>query len=182
MDNLKNAWEKRASEKGSTLEGVLYRGLGPDLNQYIHQWHLWVVRNRLLAHLPINARILDFGTSNTFSADLWKWVLNDEVWRAMFGAEMIPAVLFLILLFFVPESPRWLMVKNREEQALQVLNRVIEKEEATQEITEIKKVLKQETASWKQLLAPGIRVALFIGMALAILSQFSGTRSGTPFD
>ncbi len=121
-----------------------------------------------------NARILDFGTSNTFSAGLWQWVLNDEIWRAMFGAEMIPAALFLLLLFFVPESPRWLMVKNREDEALDVMTRVIEKEEARKEISEIKKVLKKETASWKQLFAPGIRVALFIGMALAILSQFSG--------
>jgi len=112
-----------------------------------------------------NAKILEFGLSAGFTS---------EVWRAMFGAESIPALLFLTLLFFVPESPRWLMVKNREDDAQNILNRIVEPDEAIKEINEIKKVLTQETTSWKQLIAPGIRIALFIGMALAILSQFSG--------
>jgi len=106
--------------------------------------------------------------------DFLYWIFNQEVWRAMFGSETIPAFLFFALLLFVPESPRWLMSRNRETEAQKILNRVVPAETASQEIVEIKKVLNQETASWSQLWQPGIRLALFIGIVLAILSQFSG--------
>ena len=122
-----------------------------------------------------NAQILSLGQSASFEeGGLWQWVLSTEVWRGMFGAEALPGIVFLVLLFFVPESPRWLMVRKREGEAVEVLNRIMSDEAAKKEIGEIRLVLAQETASWKQLLAPGIRGAILIGMALAILSQFSG--------
>jgi SP family arabinose:H+ symporter-like MFS transporter len=92
----------------------------------------------------------------------------------MFGAEAVPGIFFLILLLFVPESPRWLMVRKREGEARAVLNRIMSAESAEREVGEIRTVLAQETLSWKQLLTPGIRGAVLIGMSLAILSQFSG--------
>jgi sugar porter (SP) family MFS transporter len=122
-----------------------------------------------------NAKILAYGQSLGNDADgLWIRILQTEVWRGMFGSESLPGIVFLILLFFVPESPRWLMVRNREKDAFNILNRITNKEEAQKEIAEIKKILNMETASWKQLLVPGIRGAIIIGMSLAILSQFSG--------
>ncbi len=104
----------------------------------------------------------------------WHWVISAEVWRGMFGAEAIPGILFLLLLFFVPESPRWLVVQNREEKALAVLNRIMSGEAAEKEVGEIRLILAQESLSWKQLLVPGILGSVLIGMSLAILSQFCG--------
>jgi SP family arabinose:H+ symporter-like MFS transporter len=129
----------------------------------------------ILAAYFANAEILAFGSSSQFAeGSFWQWILKTEVWRGMFGAASPLALLFLLLLLFVPESPRWLMVKGREEEALSVLHRLAGEEEALRETAAIRKVLGEETASWKQLLLPGIRGAVLIGMALAILSQFSG--------
>jgi MFS transporter, SP family, arabinose:H+ symporter len=103
-----------------------------------------------------------------------QWVLATEVWRGMFGSEAVPGLFFLALLFFVPETPRWLMARGREEKAFSVLRRIVSDDAARSEVEEIRKVIREETGSWKQLLQPGIRGAILIGMALAILSQFSG--------
>lgn len=125
-----------------------------------------------------NSKILTFGQNANFAeGGFWNWIFTKEIWRAMFGAEIIPAIFFFVFLFLVPESPRWLMAKNREEEAQQVLNKVVDEEKATNEINEINQVLAQETGSWRQLLRPGIRVALLIGILLAVLSQFTGINS-----
>jgi SP family arabinose:H+ symporter-like MFS transporter len=129
----------------------------------------------ILAAYFANAEILSRGESIQFTeGGFWEWVISTEVWRGMFGAESLPGIVFLVLLFFIPESPRWLMVRKREKEARGVLGRFMSQEAAEKEIGEIRVVLEQESASWKQLLAPGIRTAVLIGMALAILSQFSG--------
>jgi SP family arabinose:H+ symporter-like MFS transporter len=129
----------------------------------------------ILAAYFANAEILALGTTLTLrQGGFWQWVMSTEVWRGMFGAEAIPGILFLVLLFFVPESPRWLVVQKREEEARGVFSRIMSEEAAEKEVGEIRLVLAQEVPSWKQLLAPGIRGAVLIGMALAILSQFSG--------
>ena len=132
----------------------------------------------ILAAYFANARLLDIGDSLASSGGgFLHWVLAAEVWRGMFGAEAVPALGFLLLLFFVPESPRWLMVRKREDEASAILSRLMSGPEVAQEMRAIRLVLSQETASWRQLLAPGIRGAILIGMALAILSQFSGINS-----
>ena len=122
-----------------------------------------------------NARILAFGQSTAFEVGgFWNWIFTIEVWRAMFGSEIIPAILFFAALFIVPESPRWLMAKDREKQANDILLQFVDKDTATKEIYDIKQVLAQETGTWKQIFQPGIRLAMFIGISLAVLSQFTG--------
>lgn len=129
----------------------------------------------ILAAYFANAQILSLGATLVLKeGGFWQWVISTEVWRGMFGAEAIPGILFLVLLFFVPESPRWLVVRKREEEAREVLSRIMSLEETEREVEEIKLVLAQELPSWKQLLTPGIRGAVLIGMSLAILSQFCG--------
>jgi sugar porter (SP) family MFS transporter len=128
----------------------------------------------LIAYLA-NAQILSVGERTRFEeGGFWQWVVTTEVWRGMFGAEALPGVFFLVLLFLVPESPRWLMVRKREKEAREVLNRIMSEESAEREMGEIRLVLARETGSWGQLFASGIRGAVLIGMSLAILSQFSG--------
>jgi len=129
----------------------------------------------ILAAYFANAQILSLGAAMGLEeGGFWQWVISTEVWRGMFGAEALPGILFLVLLFFVPESPRWLVVRKREEEARAVLSRIMSEEAAEREVGEITLALAQKPPSWKQLLAPGIRGALLIGMSLAILSQFSG--------
>jgi len=106
---------------------------------------------------------------------IWQKLLVDEVWRGMFGTELIPALLFFLIMFFVPASPRWLVSKDRNEEAGRILERINESEFAQKELASIQEaVAKEEKGSWSTLFKKGVRVALFAGMGLAILSQFTG--------
>jgi len=95
-------------------------------------------------------------------------------WRWMFGSEAVPAVLLLILLFFVPESPRWLAKYGRRDKALAVLSRVGGTKHAESELKAIEDAIAHESGSLGQLLEPGMRILLVIGIALAILQQVTG--------
>ncbi len=122
-----------------------------------------------------NSRLLSFGQTTLFNEDsFFYFIFTEEVWRSMFGAEMIPALLFFVFLFMVPESPRWLMVRDKEDQARNILLKFTDHETATKEINDIKQVLAEETGNWREILKPGIRFALFIGVSLAVLSQLTG--------
>lgn len=108
------------------------------------------------------------------SAFLYK-IFAEEVWRAMFGSEMLPAILFFITMLFVPESPRWLASKSKNQKAGAILTRINGSHLATQELASINEAIaKEEKGSWQVLFHPGIRVAMFAGIFLAILSQFTG--------
>lgn len=98
-----------------------------------------------------------------------------EVWRSMLASNMVPALLFFLLLLLVPESPRWLVKEDRHERAYAILTRINGPTRAAVEIGDIKVALSEEgEGSWRHLLAPGIRVALVIGLALPFLSQLTG--------
>lgn len=147
----------------------------PEIRGRLVSLYQFAITLGILAAYFANAEILALGQTADFATGgFWEWTLSTEVWRGMFGAEAFPGMLFLLLLFFVPESPRWLMVQKREDEARRILGRILEEPAVTREMGEIRQVLAQESAGWKQLLVPGIRGAVWIGMALAILSQFSG--------
>jgi sugar porter (SP) family MFS transporter len=95
-------------------------------------------------------------------------------WRWMFGSEALPALLLLGLLFLVPESPRWLTKYGRHEKALAVLSRVGGPAHAERELESIKDAIARESGSLGQLLKPGMRIVLVIGIVLAVLQQVTG--------
>jgi MFS family permease len=95
-------------------------------------------------------------------------------WRWMFGSEALPALMLLVLSFFVPESPRWLTKRGREDQALDILTRVDGPAYARAELAEIKGALSLESGSLRQLLLPGMKIVLVIGVVLAVLQQVTG--------
>ena len=103
--------------------------------------------------------------------DAWNTAVG---WRWMFGSETIPAILFLLLLFFVPETPRWLVKQNRHDEALDILSKVDGHAYAKSEIGIIEQTITHESASLVQLFRPGLRMALMIGVALAVLQQVTG--------
>ena len=101
-------------------------------------------------------------------------IMVSEVWRIMLGTSLVPALLFLFLLLFVPESPRWLTLKGDEPGALRVLKKIVTDEEAQKEISDIKFNLQRETGGFDILFKGGFRLAIILGISLAFLSQVSG--------
>lgn len=98
----------------------------------------------------------------------------DEVWRAMLGSNMLPALVFFLLLLLVPESPRWLIKNENDALANIILTRINGKEKADVELKEIKETMREEDGSIRQLFASKWRIALMIGLVLPFLSQLSG--------
>ena len=114
--------------------------------------------------------IVNYLIANTHD-QVWNVQLG---WRYMLGSEGIPAILFFILLFFVPESPRWLVKENRSDEALKILNKINGPEETHQILKEIKEAVNEEKGSFLDLFKPGIRKAMVVGSVLALFSQITG--------
>ncbi len=99
--------------------------------------------------------------------DLW---LSETGWRWMFASETIPATIFLILLIFVPETPRFLVMKNKSEKAMHVLQKLTGQVQAAFVIEEIKESLKQKSLPW---LSFG-GLIIVIGILISVFQQFVG--------
>lgn len=121
-----------------------------------------------------NAYLLQLSQTLTNAEGTMAIVMVDEVWRGMLGSEVIPAVIFFLLLLWVPRSPRWLVAKGRVEQARTVLSSLVNKGEAEQEIVAIQQNLRKESGGLSMMLKGGFRTALIIGICLAFLTQISG--------
>ena len=128
----------------------------------------------------VNYQLLGYSMSNPdASTGWWNLIFVSEVWRGMLGMETLPAIMFFIIIFFIPESPRWLILKGKEEKATNILERIYtSSKEALFQLTETKSVLSSESKSeWKLLLQPGIRKAVIIGVCIAVLGQFMGVNA-----
>jgi MFS transporter, SP family, arabinose:H+ symporter len=129
----------------------------------------------ILGSYLINAWLLnqsssqDFLMSNTFTL-----VFKTEVWRGMLGMEAVPASLFFILLIFVPESPRWLIIKGKIEKAKIILLKTSGETDSETEMKEIQESFETEKKSKSLILETGIKMAVFLGVSLAVLQQFTG--------
>ncbi|MCC9167363.1 D-xylose transporter XylE [Pontibacter harenae] len=98
-----------------------------------------------------------------------EWI-NEEGWRRMFLSEAIPAGLFGILLFFVPESPRYLSMVNRDEEALKILTKVNGANRAKSIFSDIKNTVEHHSG---KLLSYG-KTVIVIGVLLSVFQQFVG--------
>lgn len=96
-------------------------------------------------------------------------------WRWMFWAELVPATLFFILSFVIPESPRWLALHGRKAEAKKIFTRIGGEENAQAEMEIIENVTQTENNfDWKALLQPNVRMVLVIGVVLAVFQQWCG--------
>jgi len=96
-------------------------------------------------------------------------------WRRMFWSELIPSTLFLILLFIVPKSPRWLALKGKDADALAVLQKINGNEVAEKEMHQIKESLNETNDGVKvSYFSKAVFVIIAIGTVLSMLQQFTG--------
>ena len=107
--------------------------------------------------------------------------LGEWGWRWMLGVETLPAILYFLALFFVPESPRWLAMRGREEEALQILEKVSGPEQARADLREVHASIAaaadQQRVSIGQLFKPAMKLVMTIGISVAILQQITGINS-----
>ncbi len=135
------------------------------------------IRGRMVS---LNQLAIVLGMLVVYFVNYWIAGLGDEAWnvargwRWMFASELIPAALLLVLLLVVPESPRWLVKQGLVDRARAVLARIGGERHAQAELNEIQEAVQQESESLAQLLRPGLRRALLIGIVLAVLQQVTG--------
>ena len=98
-----------------------------------------------------------------------QWLITDG-WRWMFFSGVIPAGIFFILLWFVPETPRYLVMKGKDEKALKVLKRIAGEGQAAATLRDIKSTLHEKNVPW---LSYGFFL-IFIGIMLSVFQQFVG--------
>jgi MFS transporter, SP family, arabinose:H+ symporter len=136
-------------------------------------YQMAIVMGILLAYFS-NWALLKHSSSATiiFTGGLMHKVFNIEVWRGMFAAEVLPSGLFLVLLLFVPESPRWLIDKGFIEKGICLLRKI--NGNFDEKILIEKKFRKEKKVGIGELLKPGLRLALLVGIGLSILGQFTG--------
>ncbi len=108
--------------------------------------------------------------------------LKEYIWRWMLGIEFLPATIYFFLLLIVPQSPRWLVMKGRFDEALKVMKKYDDDDNAEKTISEIKDNLSKEAApkqktQVKDLFLPAMRLVLTIGIVIAILQQITGINS-----
>ena len=129
-------------------------------------------RGRLVATYQFN---IVFGILIAFvsNALLAKYISNDA-WRWMIGIEALPAIIYTVMMFAIPESPRWLTLKGKEVKARYVLTRVNGSAKAKEEIANIKSTIGGKSETLKAMAKKGYLFPLIIGAALALLTQLSG--------
>jgi sugar porter (SP) family MFS transporter len=126
-----------------------------------------------------NYLILRFGKSDLAWAEALR--LGEWNWRWMLGVEALPAIFYFLALFAVPESPRWLLMNGKDEDARRVFEKVSGSAVAEADLRAVKASLhaeeSTERAALRELFRPAMRLVLFVGVSVAILQQITGINS-----
>jgi sugar porter (SP) family MFS transporter len=128
----------------------------------------------------MNFYLLGFAERSFFQENqVLSLVFHEEVWRAMLGMEILPAFFFFIVLFIIPESPRWLAINNQLINAESVFSKLYSSPQAgKQKVAEVLTLAEQTSDSnWGLLKNPVILKPVLLGMAIAILGQFMGVNA-----
>ncbi len=121
-----------------------------------------------------NAWVVDLSNRLSLQSGLWKFVYVDEVWRGMFGNMLGPNIVFILLLLFIPESPRWLIAHGRADQARAIMEKIVAPGSLESEFRQISDAILDEQPSFLQLFQAGMRKPLLVGLLLPMFSQLSG--------
>jgi SP family arabinose:H+ symporter-like MFS transporter len=134
-----------------------------------------------VAPSKIRGRLVSFYQLSIVLGILISYLINfllkdvgDANWRWMFATGIIPSVVLFILLYTVPETPRFLVKSNRDDEALAVLMRINDEETARREFKQIEDSLVERKGRTRDLLKPEYRMMMFVGIGLAFFVQTSG--------
>jgi len=132
-----------------------------------------------IAPTQIRGAISSLNQLNIVFGILFAFIVNallagSEAWRWMLGLAAVPSLVLLIGMYFLPETPRWLVSQDRDEDAREVLRRSRSEEETEREIREIREVEEQEEGGLSELTASWVRPALVVAIGLAVFQQIIG--------
>jgi sugar porter (SP) family MFS transporter len=126
-----------------------------------------------------NYLILQLGQSDASWAQTLKF--DEYNWRWMLGLEALPAILYFFALFIVPKSPRWLAMKGKYDEALLIMKKAADEEEAIRVIQSVKDSMESDSEEEKlpirELFKPALRLVLTIGVVIGVLQQITGINS-----
>jgi SP family arabinose:H+ symporter-like MFS transporter len=126
--------------------------------------------------VSLNQLMIVIGISASFFSNYFLLDVGEHNWRWMLGVQVFPALLYLLLLSLIPESPRWLVIKGRNELALDVLTRVYGAAQAQESLQQIRQSLTARNVShgWRALFDRRIRLVMLIALGLAFFQQITG--------
>ena len=142
----------------SEIAPARYRGALTTLNQ------IAILVGMVIVYL-VNAQLAGAGDSAWREAVAWRW---------MFGSEALPALAFFLLLFTIPESPRWLALRGKTEAAKAIFNEIGGDEAPEDLVRSITAAEQQQKVSPAALFRPPYRIILLTGIVLAVLQQATG--------
>lgn len=159
----------------SEMAVPVYRG------RLVSLYQLAVTIGFLGAYL-VNFALLEYAVAYAATAgdSAFDFIFVSQSWRGMLGMETVPAVLFLVIAFFVPESPKWLIVRrDRRDKALTILDSIYTRHaDAEKEAAETASVLKPDDRQGiSAIFSPGILKAVIVGVCIAMLGQFMGVNA-----
>ena len=159
----------------SEMAVPVYRG------RLVSLYQLAVTIGFLGAYL-VNFALLEYAVAHAATAgdSAFDFIFVSQSWRGMLGMETVPAVLFLVIAFFVPESPKWLIVRrDRRDKALTILDSIYTRRaDAEKEVAETASVLKPDDRQGiSAIFSPGILKAVIVGVCIAMLGQFMGVNA-----
>jgi MFS transporter, SP family, arabinose:H+ symporter len=127
--------------------------------------------------VSLNQMAIVVGILMAFFSNYWLSGTGINNWRWMFAVMGMPAFLFLISLIFVPESPRWLVQKDKDVQAFNILERINGERIATLELAEIRNSVLAEKGTYKEVFSKRMKPVLWLGIILSVFSQITGINS-----
>ncbi|MGM9847549.1 MAG: sugar porter family MFS transporter [Muribaculaceae bacterium] len=128
----------------------------------------------------VNYGLLGYSETATAGDSLFDKIFVSEVWRGMLGMETLPAAIFFVVIFIIPESPRWQILRGDFGAARATLGRVyLVSSEAEEQVEATRKVSENKDGGSEisMLFSPGVFKALLIGVGIAILGQFMGVNA-----
>ena len=124
------------------------------------------------------AFISNYFFNQEFTSGNSTFLTEANVWRWMLGVELIPAIIYFLLLFFVPRSPRWLFTKKKNKEARQVLvsihGETLAEEEVKMIIDGLESSSNNRNIKLKDLLKPSLKFVLVVGLTIGVLQQITG--------
>lgn len=123
--------------------------------------------------VSLNQLMITCGIVVSYLAD-YMLTMGQNEWRWMFGLGALPALILLAGMFMLSESPRWLISRNRVDEARSVLKNIMSAESVEPEIKLVQASLSAKVGTWKDVTAPWVRPAIIVGVSLAFFQQVTG--------